>query len=242
MSPMNLLFHDRLAPVTSTIGFIETDLPTAVRSFVRWQEPIQSPRGVVLATRSLEGGLESAIMALPPLTSVEARRFLFVATASSWVAYFDNGYRGTDATGPMAYLARTMGCRAMRVVAIPHHEPKRANGHWRGRYGATILDLFGPEVKNHANTIRSITMMNDGGKWTFHEMGDRLAFEDPETYKAKRIRDRFPVELLAHYLKQLGLEPFAESFYRSPAVLVEKHGPCAADMKEYSLDEVRAGL
>jgi hypothetical protein len=240
--PMNPLFDDRFAPITSSIGFIETDLPTAVRSFVRWQEPIQSPRGVVLATRSIAGELAAAIMALPPLTSVEARRFLFVSTASPWVAFFDNGHRGTDATGPMSYLARTMRCRAMRVVAIPHHEPKRANGPWRGRYGATILDLFGPEVKNHSNTIRSITMMNDGGKWTFDEIGDRLPFEDPEAYKAKRIRDRFPVELLARYLKQLGLEPFDESFYRSQAMLVEKHGPCAPALKEYSLEEVRAAL
>jgi hypothetical protein len=33
-----------------------------------------------------------------------------------------------------------------------------------------------------------------------------------------------------------------QSFYRSPAMLVEKHGPCAPALKEYSLDEVRAAL
>jgi hypothetical protein len=239
---MNLLLNDRFAPITSTMGFIETDLQNAVGGFLRWQEPIQAPRGVVLGTRVIAGDLSSAVSALPPLTSVEARRFLFVPTAGSWVAFLDNGYRGTDATGPMAYLARTLGCRALRVVAVPHHEPRRENGAWRGRYGATILDLFGAEVRNHSNTIRSITMMNDGGKWTFDELGDPLPFEDREAYKARRVRDRFPLELLARYLKQLGLEPFDEQFYGAQAVLVEKHGPCAPALQQYSLEEARAAL
>lgn len=239
---MNLLLHDQFAPITSTIGFIETDLQNAVASFLRWQEPIQAPRGVVLAAREIEGDLPAALSALPPLTSVEARRFLFVPTAGPWVAFFDNSRRGTDATGPMAYLARTVRCRALRLVAVPHHEPRREAGQWRGRYGATILDLFGAEVRNHANTIRSITMMNDGGKWTFDELGDPLPFEDRDAYKARRVRDRFPLELLARYLKALGLEPFDERFYRAPAVLVEKRGPCAPALQEYSLEEIRATL
>lgn len=239
---MNLLLNDQFAPITSTIGFLGTDLQNAVASFLRWQEPIQAPRGVTLAAREIDGDLPSALSALPPLTSVEARRFLFVPTAGSWVAFLDNGHRGTDATGPMAYLARTVGCRAVRIVTVPHHQPRREDGQWRGRYGATILDLFGAEVSNHSNTIRSITMMNDGGKWTFEELGEPLPFEDREVYKARRIRDRFPVELLARYLTQLGLEPFDEQFYRAPAVLVEKHGPCAPALREYSLADVRATL
>jgi hypothetical protein len=239
---MDLLFQDRLAPITSSIGFIETDLGNAVDGFCRWMEPIQTSRGVVLTRRTLEGGLWAALLALQPLTSVESRRFLFVPTGSRWTAFFDNGHHGPDPTGPMAYLARTMGHRALRVVAIPHHEPRWENGRWRGRYGATILDLFGPNVINHSNTMRSITMMNDGGKWTFDEIGDRLSFENAEVYKARRIRDRFSFELLAYYLKQLGLEPFNEQFYELQAVLVEKHGPCAPAMEEYSLQDVRAGL
>lgn len=239
---MHLLLNDQFAPITSTLGFLETDLQNAVDSFLRWQEPIQAARGVAFTAREIQGDLGSALSALPPLTSVEARRFLFIPTAGSWVAFLDNGHRGTDATGPMAYLARTVGCRALRVVAVPHHEPRREDGQWRGRYGATILDLFGPAVRNHANTVRSITMMNDGGKWTFEELGDPLPFEDRDAYKARRIRDRFPLELLARYLKQLGVEPFDAQFYRAPATLVEKHGPCAPALREYSLEEVRAAL
>jgi hypothetical protein len=85
-------------------------------------------------------------------------------------------------------------------------------------------------------------MMNDGGKWEFDEIGDRLPFEEAETYKAKRIRDRFPVELLARYLKHLSLDPFDEQFYCPQAVLVEKEGPSAPALKEYCLEEVRAML
>jgi hypothetical protein len=239
---MNLLLNDRLAPITSTIGFLQTDLQNAVRGFIDWQERIQSQRGVALTVRHIDGHLGSTLIALLPLTSIEARRFLFVPTTGTWIAFFDSQYRGTDAAGPMSYLARTLGCRGLRVVTVPHHQPKLEKDQWRGRYGATILDLFGPDVKNHSNTIRSITMMNDGGKWRFDEIGDRLPFEETEAYMAKRIRDRFPVELLARYLKHLGLDPLDEQFYCPQAVLVEKEGPSAPAMKEYRLEEVRAML
>lgn len=239
---MRLLFDDRLAPMTSELGFIELQLDQAVEGFVRWQTVIQEKRGVTLSTRRLDVDLEQQLLLLPPLTSVEARRFLFVATDSPWVAYFDNGRRGPDPSGPMAYLARTLGCRALRVALIPHREPTQRDGRWIGRYGATILDLYGPVVTNHMNIVRTISVVNDGGKWQFEQAGEPLPFEDTSHYAARRVRERFPAELLAHYLGALGLTPFQESFYRHEGVFVEKRGPVATGLQEFSLEDVRAAL
>ena len=236
----NLLLGDQFAPLTSTIGFLRLGLEQAVDGFLRWQEVIQLPRGVVLTRRTLEGDVASLLRALPPLTSHEPRRFLFVPTVGEWTAYFDNSYRGSDATGPMAYLARTLGCQSLRMTVVPHQQHRKENGKWTGRYGGTMLDVFGPTVVNHVNTIRSIAMLNDGGRWVFETGGEPFPFEETATYTARKVRDRFPVELLARYLTALGLEPFDKHFYRREGVLAEKVGPSAAQMREFSLEEIRA--
>jgi hypothetical protein len=239
---LELLLHDVLAPITSEIGFLECELSRAVDSFVQWTQPIQQQRGVHLTCRESSGTLEEKLRSLLPLTSVEARRFLFVPTKSKWVAFFDNGHQGCDCVTPMAYLARTISCRAVRVAAVPNKTPKLKSGRWRGRYGAVILDLFDSEVKDYSNTRRSISVINDGGRWRFVQIGEPLPFEDTQIYSAKRIADRFPFEHLVRYLRHLGLEPFDERFYSDPGVLIEKHGPNATGLREYSLEEVRADL
>ena len=240
---MTLLFADRWAPMTSSIGLIELDLERAVDAFVAWQQPIQSARHVALTTRAVGGGLEEMLRLLPPLTSVEARRFSFASTHSGWVAYFDNGHRGTDCAPPMSYLAQTIGCRAIRATAVPHHPPnKMRDGRWRGRYGAVIFELYGAEVKNYSNTRRSVAVVNDGGQWTFDQFGEPLPFEHTERYDARRLRDRFDFAALAALLKGLGVAPFDPAFYGDDGIVIEKTGPVAVGLRERTLEEVQAEL
>lgn len=92
---MHALLDDRLAPLTSEIGFLEAARDEAVDAFGKWQAPIQRNRGVRLIRHNVSGGLERVLSALLPLTSVERRRHLFVPTVSPWTAYFDNGHQGT---------------------------------------------------------------------------------------------------------------------------------------------------
>src|ERR1700677_4179807 len=106
----NQVLGDRYAPITSEMGFLECDAKTAAGAFQEWQDPIQSGRGVRLNQRELIGDLPTRIEKLLPLTSVEARRFLFSPTRShSWAAYLDNGWRGTDVFSTVSYLSRTIG-------------------------------------------------------------------------------------------------------------------------------------
>jgi hypothetical protein len=235
---VRLLFDDRLAPITSDIGFIEIDAHTVVGAYIGWQRGLVS-QTKRLDAREIRGDLEAALRALPPLRDTSHSRELFVPTASAWTAYFDNGWDGPDPFPPMSYLASELGCRAMRVAAVPNTiDDKRR----RGRYGASILELYGPTETEFLNHERSIAAANDGGRWVFETFGDPLPFEDTTRYAVRRKRDRFPFELLDEYLQQLGVRAFDETFYAPDrrATLVERTLTWRARGKEYTLEAARA--
>ncbi len=236
------LFDDRYAPITSEIEFLECDAKVAVDAFQEWQFPIQSRRGVRLDRREVSGDFTTKIECLLPLTSVERRRFLFLPTASSWAAYLDSGWQGTDVS-TVSFLSRKLGCRAIRAVSIPDTIRKTPSGEV-GRYGATILEIYAADSRgcSFLNVRRSISAVNDGGRWRFDASGEPpLDFEQLDRYKARQVRDRFTPEMLDDYLRNFGIGFFAPDFYNiaKPAILIAKEGPCAAGLKEYSLNEAR---
>ena len=233
-----LLLDDRWAPVTSTMGFLETDAEHAARAFAAWQAGLLAPRGIAVEVRPVSGTLEQALSALLPLTTPERRRHLFMPTRSPWTAYVDNARGGTDATSVMRYMARTLGCRSLRVVAVPHTYRKG-----KGRYGAVMLEVYGPHRTEWLNYVRALGASNDGGHWVFDEFGEPFPFEKVEQYQARRVRDRFTFEMLEEYLRHLGLSSFQEGFYLpegAPAWLVEKTGPVVPSHWEFTLEQARA--
>jgi hypothetical protein len=140
----------------------------------------------------------------------------------------------------MALMARMLGCRGMRVVAVPHTLQKD-----KGRYGAVILSVYNPNQTSGPRCLRSLGAVNDGGRWVFEASGEPFPFEKPERYQARRVRDRFTFDMLKEYLHHLGLSPFEESFYLpegQPAWLVEKTGPVYPHHQEFSLAQVREDL
>ncbi len=235
-----LLLEDRWAPVTSTMGFLELGAEQAARAFATWQEGLMTPRGISVEVLPVSGTLEQALSSLLPLTSGETQRELFIPTRSAWTAYVENGWTGTDAASPMSYMAQRLSIRCLRVVAVPHTLHK----HQGGRYGAVMLDMFGPEkLEKILNYVRSIYAANDGGRWVFGHSGEPFPFEQVEKYQARRVRDRFTFEMLKDYLRHLGLAPFEEDFYMPPgsrAWLIQKTGPFTTVGREYTLEEARA--
>ncbi|XXF77959.1 hypothetical protein P2318_33645 [Myxococcaceae bacterium GXIMD 01537] len=232
-----LLLEDHWAPVTSEMGFLETTAEHAARAFAEWQGNLMMPRGISVEVRPVPGPLEQTFSALLPLTSPEVQRHLFVPTRSSWTGFVENARGGTDAASTMAYMARTLGCRGVRVVAVPHtlREDK-------GRHGAVMFEVYGPRSTDGRNSMRTLYAANDGGRWVFGQSGEPFPFEEPERYQARKVRDRFTLNMLAEYLRHLGLSPFAEDFYlpdREPAWLVEKSGPALSAQGEYTLAQVR---
>jgi hypothetical protein len=139
----------------------------------------------------------------------------------------------------MAYMARTLGCRGLRVVAVPHTYRKGRGG----RYGAVMLTVYGPRETAWINTLRVVSASNDGGPWVFDQVGEPFPFEQVERYQERRVRDRFTFDMLKDYLRHLGLSPFEEDFYLpegAPAWLVEKTGTFTPKQRDYTLEEARA--
>jgi hypothetical protein len=235
-----LLLEDRWAPITSNMGFLETDVEHAARAFAAWQGRLEADRGLAVEARPVSGSLEHVLSSLLPLTDVEVLRHLFLPTRSAWTAYLDNSWRGTDAASPMAYMARTLGCRGLRVAAVPH----TLHGD-TGRYGIVALEVYGPRNIGARNFLRTLYAANDGGRWAFGQSGEPFPFEKREQYQARRVRDRFTFDMLEEYLHHLGLSPFEEDFYLpagAPAGLVERKGPVLPYQKEYTLAQARAGF
>jgi hypothetical protein len=238
---MKPLLDDALAPVTEEVGFVETGVHTLTNWFERWEQSNQNERGVRITRRDVVGSLAELLRSLEPLTSVERRRFLFLPTAGPWTAYFDNGWQGTDAA-ILSHVAIELRCRAIRVVAVPDSMGLDAPKSKRGRYGATTLEVYGPEEIDFANELRTISSTNDGDRWVFVQSGEPFPFEDRAAYRARNVRDRFPLDLLKRYLEALGVRAFDEAFYAPEhrGVLIEREGPRAPALKEYSIAEVQA--
>jgi len=153
----------------------------------------------------------------------------------------NNNHLGTDARMLMMVLADELACDCINVVCI-ENTLTGAYTKKNGRYGAMMFELYRPQGMRDYNTVRSISAMNDGGKWSFDTFGEALPFEEVESYQAKRVKDRFTPEMLDRYLKSLGIHAFDEAFYDSPgeAYLVETEGPTYPNFQSYSLEEVRA--
>ena len=221
-SMKGLLLEDRWAPVTSEMGFLETDAEHAARAFATWQRGLLTPRGFTVEVRPVSGSLEQALSALLPLTSPETQRHLFIPTRSAWTAYVENGWTGTDAASPMRYMARRLSCRGLRVVAVPHTLREEQGPLWRRDAGGVR-----PAADGRLNYVRALVCANDGGRWVFDQSGEPFPFEKLEQYQARRVRDRFTFDMLKDYLRHLGLSPFEEDFYLpegAPAWLVERKG------------------
>ena len=235
-----LLLEDRWAPVTSEMGFLELGAEQAAQAFATWQRGLATSQGSTIEVLPVSGTLEQVLSRLLPLNGGETQRRLFIPTRSAWTAYVSSQWTGTDASSPMRYMARRLSIRCLRVVAVPH--TLRKNGGVR--YGAVILEVFGPKQPGKiGNTVRSIYAANDGGRWVFGQFGEPFAFEQMEKYQERRVRDRFTFEMLKDYLRHLGLAPFQEDFYLPPdsrAWLVQKTGPFTTPGREYTLEEVRA--
>jgi hypothetical protein len=227
---MRELLDGKFAPITNTIGFLRYDSLRAAQSFFDWQSSIQSKRGVALASIEVCDELESVIPRLLPLTSVERRRYLFIPTQSDWVAFWDNGYRGSDVFAHLSFLAETLSCEAVRATYIPENGDKQ------------FPALYGPTQSDFLNYVRSVAVAYDGKKWSFSAAGEVQDFENIERYSNRKIQERFTFEMLEEYLRALGIYAFDKKFYLPSgkcATRIEKVGPIAPTAREFQLADLQ---
>ena len=219
------------------MGYLETSAEVAAEAFVEWQRSLSTNMGASFSIGEVDGPLSAILEAALPITSPSSR-FLFIPTGSAWTAFTQNSFQGAD-TGPIAILAEDLGIRTVRIATVP--DTDRVEGaRPRGRYGACIFELYGGEVRDNSNNERTVSLMDEGGTWSFHTSGSPLPFEDTKRYRRRRVRERFDFDLLDEYLQQLGIWAFDEGFYRSPGVLVERHSDRGDNIEELALEDLRA--
>jgi len=239
---MRHLLDDRLSPITDHIGFLKAPIQTLVTAFQAWQDDILESEGRHTIASDVSGDLEFVLRSILPFTAGELRRYLFLPTTSHWTAFIDNQRNLPDIVGPVAVLAKNVGCSGLRALSVPNTIRLEGNT-WRGRYGGVILELFRETTAfGQSSTLRSIAAVNDGGSWAWNSFGEYLPFERPDAYRVRRVRDRFTEDMLVEYCASLGIHLFDEQFYapQRTAVLVSKVGPIYPGVQEYTLEQVQA--
>lgn len=208
------LLEERFAPVTSSVGFLEVPFSEAVDGLAEWRRSLYP----TVTSRPVVGGFPEVLRNLEPLTSGARPRELLV-DHGSWTAYFDNSLQGTDAVSAIGVLSRRLKCRGLAVEAVPH--TIGLPGVKKGRAGAVQFTLFGPIKTGFLNYVRTVSVLFDGSRWVFNANGTEQAFEQVESYAARRVRDRFTSEMLERYCQELGVNVFDAAGYGRDAVLVE---------------------
>lgn len=214
---MKYLLDNELAPLTFCWAFLKADRETVVAAVKQWREGY----GRKLVITSARGSLRELLGNLNPLTTPRNRE-LFVTVNSSWTAFFDNDIGGGDVDTPTSYLTEKMNIHGVSLTCVPNtirQTGKTANGV----FGGVMMSVFLPGMNggyNGTNRLRTVSTMNDGGRWCFEANGAVQPWERPECYNAKRKPDRFPPELLEEYCRHFGLDIFNPEFYGREATLI----------------------
>jgi hypothetical protein len=81
------------------------------------------------------------------------------------------------------------------------------------------------QVWQDGHSVRYVRSMRDNPSWEFYARGTPLGFEEPNRYRARRIRDRLTRDSLVAYLRKLGwdLEDSGFGVARLPAEYLTEH-------------------
>ncbi|MEV0678694.1 hypothetical protein AB0I60_19465 [Actinosynnema sp. NPDC050436] len=203
----------------ASAGFVEGAVADVAAELAAWRAEL----GLGPRTRRVPGPLAAQLPHLNPLLPGLRPRELLVQHGS-WVAYFDSYAHATDATSTCSELARRLGVRAFGVSRVA--EPIRCAG-MEARLGVQFR-LWGPGGTTPEGYVRTIDVIEDGGRRHWGASGEPQAFEDTARYANPDIRQRFTVEVLDRYCAALGVDLTDDRSYGSGILVesrLEQRGP-----------------
>src|SRR6266545_1511167 len=150
---MKALLEGGYAPITFSIGFLESPYGTVAEEFVAWRRETR-PK---VRTREIGGHLPVLLKGLEPL-SMPPRRDLLVSTRGSWTAFFDNSAKISDPASPIGHMCTRIKCRGVVATCIPHTIGSSRKS--KGTYGAVMFTLFAPDQREFLNVERSVGVIN----------------------------------------------------------------------------------
>lgn len=231
---MKTLASEQFAPITSAIGFLELPLADATQAMTAWMRELSARVSVT----SLGEQFPAVLHHVEPLVGGARPRRMLVSVGQRWTAYFDCGLRGTDAVSAVGHLCLRLKCQGVAVRCSPR-TPGGAGAP--ARYGSVQFELFGPIRTDFINYVRTVYVAFNGSRWEFGADGVEQAFEEPDRYTARRIRDRFTSDMLERYCQALGIDVFNVDAYGPDTVLVESEIP-VSDLTVKSVRQVQQWL
>jgi hypothetical protein len=206
---MSLLLGGEAGPIGWTVQFLRV-APDALADELLLFHADQNP------TRTQPHPYPEVLDHLPPFEAPWTRE-LVLPCGPEWSAYLNNFVNGGDPSASGHAVAARLG---VDLVVATHTQ------------------MFGP---GHAQASfetgdRHVTAHCEDGRWSWHEGGDPLPFEDPTRYTSRRIRDRLDRPLLVQYLYELGIPADDDSAY-GPGVVIQQH--VSWRVRQETLEEAR---
>lgn len=217
---MDTLFRDEFFPATKRLGFLRSPADAVVEAYAEWHAR--------LGTRSRaarhDAPLRDVMPLLEPLTVDATRTVVATTREDGWTAILTNFAPGGDPVSALAVLSKMLHTDGLLVGYSP--DVREEPGVRLGRLGARVFTYTRYDPDNErpiAPPTRSIYLARQSGsRWLFEAKGEPLDFEDEDSYRRRRVEDRFAPETLVAYCRALGLDPFDEDFYPGPCFLVER--------------------
>jgi len=201
------LLGGRYSPIGWSVGWMAAPLPDVLSALVRWRRDL----GADLDVQDLGQCWPECLERLDPLEAPWTTELL-VSHGGRWTCYLNNDLNGGDPFPATGYLARLLEVRAV----ICTHQPMTPAGH-----ASTQFELLGPDGEPPLMYRRTIAAHAEDGRWSWHEGGQPMTFEQPHRYSARAIRERLDRELLAAYLTAMGIAVDDDSAYADAAVVRE---------------------
>ena len=113
--------------------------------------------------------------------------------------FINNQLAGSDFADHALILCTRLGARTARAVDTPSRSWSAGTEREVLTHEARIVEVY-----QDGNLLRSVTCMNDGGRWIFDCAGEPQPVEQSFDYQARRKRDRFTPANLKALLEAFG--------------------------------------
>jgi len=206
--------YKQFQPVTWYIGVVEASLYAVAESI----QPRYIPNDKLKDIRHETSTVDKALAIMEPLGPPHGK-FLLIKTRDGRTAIFTNTLFEVVEL-PTWNAAEDLGVSGYYVCRVPN---TISRDQISGAYGGRKLEFRTPETPFNQEPKFGIHLINDAGRWYFYRYGEKRSFEDEQAYKVFRKRDRFTVEMLVKYCRELGIPVYDKAWYSNKCIIIERN-------------------
>ncbi len=199
-------------PITWYIGVIEAS-PNSVAEIV---QPKYIPNDQLDAIYEEKKSIDEGLVSLEPIGCLT--KFLLFETKDGKTVLFSNFLSGAVEL-PTWSATEDLGVAGYYVCNVPNTISKdKRSGAW----GARVLEYRTKKTPYNKEPIFGIHLINDAGRWCFYRFGEKKPFENEKAYKSYRKTERFTVEMLVAYCRELGIPVYDRNWYTNNSIVIER--------------------